>query len=165
VPTQKKVIIIGGGITGLAAAYTLQELARKNQSPVSFTLIESQPRLGGKILTDTDHGFIIEGGPDSFISQKPWALELCLQLGLNDRLTGTNREQTATYILHNGRLVNLPEGLMLLVPTRIGPILATPLFSPFGKLRMGMDWIIPRKRLSGWPSRFWPGSMPAMPSR
>lgn len=143
---QKKVIIIGGGITGLAAAYALQELARKNQSPVSFTLIESQPRLGGKILTDTDHGFVIEGGPDSFISQKPWALELCLQLGLKDRLTGTNPEQTATYILHNGRLVNLPEGLMLLVPTRIRPLIATALFSPLGKLRMGMDWIIPRKR-------------------
>ncbi len=143
---QKKVVIIGGGITGLAAAYALQELVRKNQSPVSFTLIESQLRLGGKILTDTDHGFVIEGGPDSFISQKPWALELCLQLGLKDRLTGTNREQTATYILHNGRLVNLPEGLMLLVPTRIGPLLATPLFSPLGKLRMGMDWIIPRKQ-------------------
>ncbi|HEY5594724.1 MAG TPA: protoporphyrinogen oxidase [Nitrospiria bacterium] len=146
---QKKVIIIGGGITGLAAAYTLQELARKNQSPVSFTLIESQPRLGGKILTDTDNGFVIEGGPDSFISQKPWALDLCRQLGLKDRLTGTNREQTATYILHNGRLVNLPEGLMLLVPTRIGPVLATPLFSPLGKLRMGMDWIIPRRRMTG----------------
>ncbi len=143
---QKKAIIIGGGITGLAAAYTLQELARKNKTPVSFTLIESQPRLGGKILTDTDSGFVIEGGPDSFISQKPWALDLCLQLGLKDRLTGTNREQTATYILHNGRLVSLPEGLMLLVPTRIGPILATPLFSPLGKLRMGMDWIIPGKR-------------------
>ncbi len=143
---QKKVVIIGGGITGLAAAYTLQELARKNQSPVSFTLIESQPRLGGKILTDTDHGFVIEGGPDSFISQKPWAIELCYQLGLKNRLTGTNREQTATYILHNGRLVNLPEGLMLLVPTRIRPLIATALFSPLGKLRMGMDWILPRKR-------------------
>ncbi|MEK6684701.1 MAG: protoporphyrinogen oxidase [Nitrospirota bacterium] len=143
---HKKVIIVGGGITGLAAAYTLQELARKNQSPVSFTLIESQPRLGGKILTDTDHGFVIEGGPDSFISQKPWALELCLTLGLKDRLTGTNREQTATYILQNGRLVALPEGLMLLVPTRFGPLLQTPLFSPLGKLRMGMDWIIPKKR-------------------
>ncbi|MBI3995022.1 MAG: protoporphyrinogen oxidase [Nitrospirae bacterium] len=143
---QKKVIIIGGGITGLAAAYALQELARKNQAPVSFTLIEGQPRLGGKILTDTDHGFVIEGGPDSFISQKPWALELCRQLGLENRLTGTNREQTATYILHHGRLVNLPEGLMLLVPTRLRPLLSTPLFSPTGKLRMGMDWIIPKKR-------------------
>jgi len=147
--TQKKVIIIGGGITGLAAAYALQELARKNQAPVSYTLIESQPRLGGKILTDTDHGFVIEGGPDSFISQKPWALDLCRQLGLKDRLTGTNREQTATYILHNGRLVNLPEGLMLLVPTRLRPLIATQLFSPLGKLRMGMDWIIPRSAETG----------------
>jgi len=145
---HKKVIVIGGGITGLAAAYALQELARKNQAPVSFALIESQPRLGGKILTDTDNGFVIEGGPDSFISQKPWALELCRRLGLKDRLTGTNREQTATYILHNGRLVNLPEGLMLLVPTRIRPLIATPLFSPLGKLRMGMDWILPRKQTS-----------------
>ncbi|MBI3610160.1 MAG: protoporphyrinogen oxidase [Nitrospirae bacterium] len=144
--SQKKVIIIGGGITGLAAAYTLQELARKNQAPVSFTLLEGQPRLGGKILTDTDTGFVIEGGPDSFISQKPWALELCRQLGLKDRLTGTNREQTATYILHHGRLVNLPEGVMLLVPTRLGPFIKTPLFSPLGKLRMGLDWIIPKKQ-------------------
>jgi len=144
--TQKKVLIIGGGITGLAAAYSLQELARKNHAPISFTLIEGQSRLGGKILTDTEKGFVIEGGPDSFISQKPWAMELCLQLGLKDRLTGTNRDQTATYILHNGRLVNLPEGVMLLVPTRIRPFLSTPLFSPLGKLRMGLDWIIPRKK-------------------
>jgi len=144
--TQKKVIIIGGGITGLAAAYSLQELSRKNRAPISFTLIEGQPRLGGKILTDTEDGFVIEGGPDSFISQKPWALELCRQLGLADRLEGTNRDQTATYILLNGRLVNMPEGVMLLVPTRIGPFLSTPLFSPLGKLRMGLDWIIPRKK-------------------
>jgi len=144
--TPKKVLIIGGGITGLAAAYSLQELSRKNQAPITFTLIEGQSRLGGKILTDTENGFVIEGGPDSFISQKPWALELCLQLGLKDRLTGTNRDQTATYILHNGRLVNLPEGVMLLVPTRIRPFLSTPLFSPLGKLRMGMDWIIPRRQ-------------------
>jgi len=143
---QKKVIIIGGGITGLAAAYSLQELSRKHRAPISFALIEGQSRLGGKILTDTENGFVIEGGPDSFISQKPWALDLCRQLGLTDRLTGTNRDQTATYILHNGRLVNLPEGVMLLVPTRIRPFLSTPLFSPLGKLRMGLDWIIPRKQ-------------------
>jgi protoporphyrinogen/coproporphyrinogen III oxidase len=143
---QKKVIIIGGGITGLSAAYSLQETARKNQAPVSFTLIEGQARLGGKILTDTRNGFVIEGGPDSFISQKPWAMDLCLRLGLKDRLTGTNPNQTATYVLRNGRLVNLPEGLMLLVPTRFGPLLSTPLFTSLGKFRMGMDWIIPRKR-------------------
>ena len=143
---QKKVIIIGGGITGLAAAYALQERARKNRAPISFTLLEGQSRLGGKILTDTENGLVMEGGPDSFISQKPWALELCRQLGLENRLTKTSPDQTATYILHNGRLVNLPEGIMLLVPTRLGPFLTTPLFSPLGKLRMGMDWIIPRKQ-------------------
>jgi protoporphyrinogen/coproporphyrinogen III oxidase len=143
--TPKKVIIIGGGITGLAAAYYFQEMAAKDGNPVSYSLIERDSRLGGKILTDTEDGLVIEGGPDSFISQKPWALDLCLQLGLKDRLTGTNPERTATYILHHGRLVNLPEGIMLLVPTRIAPFLSTPLFSPLGKLRMGLDWLIPRK--------------------
>lgn len=144
-PSPKKVIIIGGGITGLAAAYALQDLARANQTPVSFMLLEPQQRLGGKIVTHSDEGFVIEGGPDSFISQKPWALELCLKLGLKDRLTGTNRDQTATYILRGNRLIPLPEGLMLFIPTRIGPFLKTPLFSPLGKLRMGMDWFIPKK--------------------
>ena len=147
-PSPKKVIIIGGGITGLAAAYALQDLARANQAPVSFMLLEPQQRLGGKIVTHLVEGFVIEGGPDSFISQKPWALELCLKLGLKDRLTRTNRDQTATYILRGNRLVPLPEGIMLFIPTRIGPFLKTRLFSPLGKLRMGMDWFIPKKTSS-----------------
>ncbi|HEY5649294.1 MAG TPA: protoporphyrinogen oxidase [Nitrospiria bacterium] len=140
----KKAVIIGGGITGLAAAHALQEKARESGLPLTTTLVESENRLGGKILTDRKDGFVIEGGPDSFISQKPWGLDLCIRLGLKDHLNGTNREQTATYILNHGRLVNLPEGVMLMVPTRFGPFIRTPLFSLSGKIRMGMDLFLPK---------------------
>ena len=145
----KKIAILGGGITGLSAALALQEQARRDRAPVSVTLLEAEPRLGGKITTRIDEGFVIEGGPDSFISQKPWALELCQKLGLDHRLVGTNRDKTATYILHHGRLVHLPEGVMLLVPTRLWPFVTTPLFSPLGKIRMGLDWVIPARRGGG----------------
>lgn len=141
----KKAVIIGGGITGLTAAYILQEKAKDNGLPLSLTLVESEPRLGGKILTDRENGFVIEGGPDSFISQKPWGIDLCVRLGLKERLNKTNREQTSTYILNHGRLVSLPEGIMMMVPTRLGPFIKTPLFSLAGKLRMGMDLFLPKK--------------------
>jgi oxygen-dependent protoporphyrinogen oxidase len=144
-----RVAIIGGGIAGLATAYYLQEGARQAGTPLSYTLIERAPSFGGKIVTHEGDGFVIEGGPDSFITQKPAALRLCRELGLEDRLLGTNDAQRKVYVLDGGRLRPLPDGVMLVVPTRFAPFALSPLISVAGKLRMGMDLFIPPRREDG----------------
>jgi len=139
------VTIIGGGIAGLATAYYLQKQAQAENLALSYSLIERSPAFGGKITTSLNNGFVIEGGPDSFITQKPWALQLCRELGLEERLIGTNDDRRKTYILSQGRLRTLPDGVMLIVPTKVTPFALSPLISPWGKLRMGMDLFIPPK--------------------
>lgn len=143
--SPKRVVIIGGGITGLAAAYAIQEEARASGQPVSFILVEAESRLGGKIISDRMDGFTVEGGPDCFIRQKPWASELAIKLGLEDELIGTNDHQRKVYVLSGGKLKTLPDGVMLIVPTRIMPFATSSLISWPGKLRMGLDLIIPRR--------------------
>ena len=133
------VAIAGGGITGLAAAYRLRQLA----PALSITLLESAGRLGGKIVTERVDGFVIEGGPDAFLSYKPRGLGLCRELGLEQRLQGTNPEVRRTYVMRRGRLHSTPEGLTGLVPSRFGPMVKTGLVSPVGKLRMALDLLIP----------------------
>jgi protoporphyrinogen/coproporphyrinogen III oxidase len=145
----RKVVIVGGGITGMAAAYKLQEEAREQNLPVSFVLVEAGEKLGGKIVTDHVDDFIIEGGPDCFLRQKPWASELCLKLGLGDSLMGTNDHQRKVYVLNKGKLAALPDGVMLIVPTRIMPFVTSTLISWPGKIRMGLDWFIPRFKGDG----------------
>lgn len=142
---MKKIVIIGGGIAGLAAAYRIQRELTENRAPVECVLLEGANRLGGKIRTERFDGFIVEGGPDSFISQKPWAIELCKQLGIGDRLVGTNPEQTATYVYTDNTLCPMPDGLSLMIPTKFLPFMTSPLFSLPGKLRMGMDLLAPKK--------------------
>jgi oxygen-dependent protoporphyrinogen oxidase len=136
---QPHVIIIGGGITGLSAAYALQRAA------VRYTVIERDRRLGGKIVTETagDGAFLVEGGPDSFVAQKPQAIELARELGLGAELMASNRLPHTTYVLKNGRPCPLPEGTLLIVPTKLRPFALSPLFSPLGKLRMALDLLIP----------------------
>lgn len=143
------VTIIGGGIAGLATAYYLQKKSRENGIPFDYSLIESAPRLGGKIATDQVDNFVIEGGPDSFITQKPWATQLCRELGLTDRLIPTNDQRRNIYVLVRGRLVPFPGGYRLTVPTEFIPFALSPLISPLGKLRMGMELIIPPRREQG----------------
>ena len=135
--TKTTVAIIGGGITGLSAAFTLHKLG------VSFCLVEAGPSLGGVVRTERRDGFLLEGGPDSILAQKPEGLALVRELGLGDRLIPTNPDQRSVYVLRGGQLHALPEGMLLAIPTKILPLLRSGLFSWPGKLRMGLDLVIP----------------------
>jgi oxygen-dependent protoporphyrinogen oxidase len=145
------VVIIGGGITGLSAAFYLERAARAIGQPIRCTIVERDSRLGGKIRTErvTDRAatddFVVEGGPDSFVAQKPWAAELARDLGIGEKLHGSQPITPATYVLCNGTPQPLPDGTMLIVPTRFGPFARSPLISPLGKLRMALDLIIPAR--------------------
>ena len=140
----KRVIVIGGGITGLSAAHRLTELSRDKNLNLKILLLEKSDRVGGVISTVERDGFTIEEGPDSFITSKPWGLNLSSRLGLDNELIETNRDKRRTFVLLHGRLVPLPDGFIMLAPARIMPFLRTPLFSWRGKLRMLMDLVIPK---------------------
>lgn len=139
---MKRIAIVGGGISGLAAAYALEQ-QRRSGAPVEYVLFESGSRLGGVLVTEHADGCVIEAGPDSFLTEKPWAIELCRQIGLADQLIGSNDAQRKTYILVNGKLVVMPDGLMFMVPTKILPTVLSPLFSFGTKLRMAQEWFHP----------------------
>jgi len=141
-----RAVVIGGGISGLAAAYYLQREAKEHDLPLNITLIEGERRLGGKIRTERDDGFILEGGPDSFVSTKPWAVELCTELGIEHRLMGSNSADKAVFVLQGGKLVSLPEGLSMMIPSKFWPIFRSPLLSRVGKLRLALDLILPARR-------------------
>jgi oxygen-dependent protoporphyrinogen oxidase len=137
-----KTAIIGGGIAGLAAAYELEK-ARAAGAAVEYTLFESRDRLGGSLATEIVNGAVLERGPDSFLTEKPAAIELCRELGLGEDLVPSNDAERKTYILVKNRLVPLPDGLMFLVPTKLIPTAMTRLFSLRTKLRMGMELLHP----------------------
>lgn len=142
---MRRVVIIGGGISGLATAHRLTEL---NPS-LHVTLLEASARLGGTIRTDRRDGFLLERGPDSFISEKPEAVALAKRLGIESRLIETNSEHRRSFIVRNGRLRPVPEGFQLLAPSRIWPFLTTDIFSFAGKARMAADLFLPRKSANG----------------
>lgn len=144
-----RVAIIGGGIAGLATAYYLQEGAREAGVRLDCTVLERDGRFGGKVVTDRRDGFVVEGGPDCFLTQKPWALELIRRLGMEDRLLPTNEASRKVFIVWKGRLRQLPEGVLLIVPTRFRPFIFSTLISPLAKLRMGLDIILPRRKETG----------------
>lgn len=147
---MKKFVIVGGGIAGLAAAYYLQ---KKAQLPFKITLLEQAGYWGGKLVTERvpfgKGHFVIEGGPDTFVVTRPWAVRLCQELGIADRLRGTNPATKKTYILKNGRLHELPGGLTMMIPTEFGPMMRTGLLSWPAKARMGLDFILPPAKLNG----------------
>ncbi len=128
------VIIAGAGISGLSAAYDLAKAG------APYALIEKQSRAGGVIQTTVRDGCVIEGGPDSFISQKPEALALIKELGLEQEVIGSNDATRITYILRHGKLVRMPEGFRMIVPTRVWPMLKSPLLGLRTKVRMGLEW-------------------------
>lgn len=139
-----RVVVAGGGITGLAAAHRLVELAAENARALHLTLLEAEARVGGVICTERCGGFVIELGPDSILAEHPWAVELCERVGLGPRMIGTRSEQQQTYVVHRGRLEPLPDGFVLMAPARLLPVLRSRLFSWRGKLRMAADLLLPR---------------------
>ena len=142
------VIVIGGGIAGLSAAYY-----GSKRPDTQITLLESGSRWGGKIATDRvdfeEGRFIIEGGPDTFLATKPWGVALCQELGLGDRLHGTNPHKKNTYVLNRNRLLPLPDGLAMMIPTNVEAILKSQLVSWLSKARMGFDFVLPARPENG----------------
>jgi protoporphyrinogen/coproporphyrinogen III oxidase len=141
-----RAVVVGGGIAGLAAAYRLQRLATDAGTEVDVTLLEASDRLGGKIQTERGDGLVIEYGPDSFLSYKPAATKLAAALGIEDRVIGTRESGGGTYILRDGRLEPLPEGITMLVPTRLRPLAGSRLLSIRAKLRMAAEVFVPPKQ-------------------
>ena len=135
---MKRIAIIGGGIAGLSAAFYLEK-ARRAGANLQWVLFEKSDRLGGVIETERRDGFVIEAGPDSFLSIKPDATRLCQELALGDQLIPSNDATRKTYILVKGKLVPIPHGLEFMVPTRVWPMITTPLFSFKTKLRMATE--------------------------
>ncbi len=140
---SRRAIVIGGGITGLTTAYRLQREAAQRDIPLDVTLLEATGRLGGVIRTEPRDGFLIEHGPDAFISTKPAAKALCEELGIADQFIGTNPEVRRSFVLRKGTLHPVPEGFYMMAPGSLKPFLKTPLFSWHGKLRMALDLFIP----------------------
>jgi len=143
---SKRIIVIGGGITGLAAAHRLVELSEAAGERWEITLVEASERLGGVIRTVRTDGYLCEAGPENFVTNKPGGLALCRRLGIEDQVLPTNDQFRQALIVRKGRLLPIPEGFLLLAPTKIWPMVVTPLFSPLGKIRMAMDVLIPRRR-------------------
>ena len=146
---MSRVIIIGGGIAGLAAAVHLKAGAKAHGKTVEVLLLEKNIRIGGKILTEKIDGYLVEGGPDSFLPEKVWAVNLAKHLGLEPELLPSNDQFKGTFIYSGGRLHSLPEGVMLMVPTSFWPMAKSDLISWPGKLRMGMEMFIPKRKSMG----------------
>ncbi len=141
-----KIVIIGGGIAGLAAAVHLKTGAKVHGKTIDVVVLEKGLRVGGKIITERQNNFLVEGGPDSFLPEKVWTVNLARHLGLESELLPSNDEFKGTYIYSQNMLHPLPEGVMLMVPTMFWPLVKSELISWPGKLRMGMDLFLPRRK-------------------
>ncbi len=139
---MRRVAIIGGGISGLAAAHRMGELAPQ----VEVALFERRDRLGGVLETVHEDGYQVETSADNFITTVPWGVDLCKRLGLADDLVQTNPAFRRTFVVRRGRLHKLPDGFLMMAPTRMWPLAVTPILSPLGKLRAGLEYVIPPRR-------------------
>ncbi len=144
-----RVAIVGGGISGLAAAFHLRELSVVREFPVEVVLFEREQSFARPLGTVCEGGLVMETGADSFLSSKPWALDLTKRLGLESELIGTRERSPRTYVVRAGRLVEIPEGFTLLAPTRFLPVFKSPLFTLGGKLRMALEPLIPPRPSEG----------------
>ena len=138
-----RIVIVGGGISGLSAAYFLEQRAARQGLECSIELLEARDRFGGVLQTERCGEFLIEGGPDSFLTQKPAAIELCRELGLGDELIPSQDDKRKTFVLHQGKLKPLPDGLLFVIPTRIWPVFSSELLSLGGKLRLALAPFLP----------------------
>ncbi len=144
---KKKVVVIGGGITGLSAAYYLQKTIREKKLSCDVLLVEASHKLGGKFQTVYRDGFTIERGPDSFLERKKSAAELAIDVGLKDELV--NNTAGRSFVLANEKLHPMPKGAVMGIPTKITPFITTDLFSIQGKMRAAADFVMPRSKVSG----------------
>jgi len=141
-PPPQRVAVIGGGITGLAAAHRLIEL----DSNLRVTLFEASDHLGGVLRTTSRDGFLLEAGADNFITTVPWALDLCRRIGFEDQLIPTNSGFRQVFVVCRGKPHHLPDGFVVMAPGKLWPILTTPILSPLGKLRLACERFVPSRR-------------------
>ncbi len=141
-----RVVVIGAGITGLAAAHRMRELAAEREFRLEVIVLDRAAHIGGPLATMRRDGFTIETGADSFLTEKPQAAELARRLGLGDELIPTREEFRRTRVVHNGRLVDIPDGFSLMAPSRLGPVMRSDLFSPLGKLRIALEPLVPKRK-------------------
>ncbi|MFT4039360.1 MAG: FAD-dependent oxidoreductase, partial [Thermomicrobiales bacterium] len=134
------VVVIGGGMSGLAAARRLAQ----GEAPPRVTVIEAERVLGGKVRTEHADGFVIEGGPDSFLAAKPRGVGLATELGLGEALIAPTPQAERAFILYRDAFYPIPEGLTGLVPTKLGPVARSGLLSPAGKARLALDYVLPK---------------------
>ena len=140
--TARRIAVIGGGISGLAAAHRLVEL----DPACEVVLLEAGPRLGGVLCTVHEQGYQVEQSADNFITTIPYGLDLCRRLGLSDQLIQTNPAYRQTYVVRHNRLHKLPDGFLMMAPTQLWPLAVTPLLSPLGKARAALEYFIPPRR-------------------
>ena len=138
-----RIAIIGGGISGLAAAHRAKEI----DPSAEVTLFEASNRVGGVLQTERRDNWLIERSADMFTTREPWALDLCRRIGIADELIETDARYRRAFIVRRGRLLPVPVGFTLMSPARIWPILTTPILSPLGKLRLA--WVLPPRPSPG----------------
>ncbi len=146
--SQRRVVIVGGGVTGLVAAFEVQRLMHAQGQQIHIDLFEGAPRLGGRLFTERIGSFLVEAGPDTFLMSKPAGMRLCSELGLDDQLVPTRQETRQSFILRDGVLTALPEGMSGLVPRRVRDLLGSPLLSKRGSVRACLERFV-RSRANG----------------
>ncbi len=139
-----RVAVIGGGITGLSAAHHMLELVPQ----VELSLFESSSQLGGVLGTSRRDGFLVESGADNFITNVPWGLDLCRRIGFEDQLIQTNSGYRHAFVVRKGKLAPIPDGFVVMAPSKAWPMLATPILSPLGKLRLAWEYCVPKRQAS-----------------
>jgi len=147
--TPRRILVLGGGISGLASAFYLSKQAKEQGISLEITLVEESEQLGGRLRTENRDGCLIEKGPDSFIARKTAILDLTAELGLTGELVPTNPDAKTSYILHKGKMHPMPMGFILGIPTKLSPFIRTGLISPMGKLRAALDLVLPKKQEEG----------------
>jgi oxygen-dependent protoporphyrinogen oxidase len=142
-------VVIGAGLSGLAAAQRLVARAAASRQPLEVVVLDAKDRAGGAIWTHQRGGYVLEGGADSFITNKPQAVDLCQSLGLGPRLIPTDNRYRRSFVVRQGKLAPVPEGFVLMAPNRLLPLLTSPILSARGKLRVLMEPLVPRKSDDG----------------